>query len=150
MVGSAHMVGGGNSAVLGISPSEHYTSTFPLPTDGCFTSHDYSTVLSGWVINACYVLDIFCGFTALSAKQSTKLLLYASKLCTFCFQRLFLPSPRCPKEGPREGGGESGCRTARRGWEQCRERACRGGWERKFPTLGGSKPWDCKPDLYPL
>lgn len=59
---------------------------FSLLTVACLASHDYH--LSGWVINACFVLDNVCGFTS-------KSLLYASKLCASCFQWFFVPSPRC-------------------------------------------------------
>lgn len=108
MVGGADMVGDGRSAVLWIFPSEHYTSAFPLLTDACLTSHDYFIGLSGWVINDCYGLDTFCGFT-------NKSLLYASKLCASHFQQLSAPSPRCLKKVPQGRGGESGRRTSQLG-----------------------------------
>lgn len=141
VVDGADMVGDGRSAVLWIFPSEHYTSAFPLLTDACLTSHDYFIGLSGWVINDCYGLDTFCGFT-------NKSLLYASKLCASHFQQLSAPSPRCLKKVPR-GEGERAAAELH-SWEKWRERACRGHGERKIPSFRGSKPWDCRPNLYPL
>lgn len=102
VVGGVDMVGDGNSAVLQIFLSEHYISSFPLLTDACLTSHDCSSALSGWVINVCYVLDIFCEFTS-------KSFLYAPKLCASCFQQL-CAQPKVPEESTL-GGRESSCRA---------------------------------------
>lgn len=104
MVGGEDVVGDDNSAVLQVFPSERDTSVLLLLTDTCLTSHVYSSVLSGWVISACYILDISWGF-------ANKWLVYAFKLWAFCFQQLFVPLPRCLKKVPREELGESGCRT---------------------------------------